>query len=187
MMEKTNKIQIHHDVGGIKGLCLIQPRIFTDRRGYFFESYNEQEFYEENLNLRFVQDNEVFSRSGVLRGMHVNMRHPQGKLIRVVNGKIFDVVIDLRKDSSSYKQCYGIELSNENKMELYIPEGMGHGYYAITDTVVQFKVTTHYIPNDEMGFSWRSKAIDVMWPQMEVLIQNDLDSNSPDLDNIIQK
>ena len=186
-MENTNKIQIHQDVGGIKGLCLIKPRVLTDNRGYFFESYNEQDFIKEKMNLRFVQDNEVFNKAGVLRGMHVNIRHPQGKLIRVVNGKIFDVVIDLRKDSESYKKCYGIELSDENKMQLYIPEGMGHGYYAVTDTIVQFKVTTHYIPNDEVGFSWKSRDLDVIWPPMRNLIQNDYDANTPDLADIILK
>ena len=161
-----SKLTIQRDVSGIKGLCVITPRVFYDKRGYFTETYNETEFNEEGLLLRFVQDNEVHSQKGVLRGMHVNVHHPQGKLIRVLYGKIFDVVIDLRKDSSTYKQWYGIELSRENKKQLYIPEGMGHGYLAVTDADVFFKVTTYYIPNDERGFAWNSREFDIDWPLM---------------------
>lgn len=164
----------------IDGLFVIEPTIFTDNRGDLFEAYNDEVFTSHNLNLVFVQDNEANSKKGVLRGMHVNVRHPQGKLIRVLDGKILDVVIDLRKESPTYMSCYSIILSNTNKKQLYIPKGMGHGYLALQDSRVLFKTTTHYIPGDELGFAWNSKAITVDWGVKEP-IQNERDKASKDL------
>lgn len=111
--------------------------------------------------MKFVQDNESVSKKGVLRGMHVNIKHPQDKLVRVLDGEILDVVIDLRKDSITYLSCFSVILSNDNKKQLYIPKGMGHGYLAIKDCRILFKTTTHYIPGDELGFAWNSKEITV--------------------------
>lgn len=164
----------------INGLYIIEPKIFCDERGSMFESYNEDSFYSCGLKMRFVQDNECFSKKNVLRGMHVNIRHPQGKLIRVLSGEILDVVIDLRKYSETYLSCFSVILSDENKKQLYIPEGMGHGYLAIRNSNVLFKTTTHYIPNDELGFAWNSKAINVKWGITEP-IQNKRDATSKDL------
>ena len=147
----------------IEGLYVIEPPIFSDDRGDLFESYNDEVFASYGLDLKFVQDNESVSKKGVLRGMHVNVKHPQGKLVRVLDGEILDVVIDLRKDSETYMSCFSIHLSNENKKQLYIPEGMRHGYLVLTDTRILFKTTTHYIPGDELGFAWNSKAIDINW------------------------
>lgn len=180
-----SKISVRKNIGGIEGLCLIEPSIFKDNRGYFFESYNEHEFLKCGLLQKFIQDNQVYSTMGVLRGMHVNVAHPQGKLIRVLKGCIFDVVVDLRKNSKTYKKSFAIELSDDNMQMLYIPEGMGHGYYAITDALIQFKVTTHYIPNDEVGFSWNSKFLNIHWPIKDSkLILNDKDANSLDFDDL---
>lgn len=162
-----SKLRIQRDVSEISGLCVIEPQLFFDNRGYLTEAYNRKEFYDEGLTQVFVQDNEAYSRKGVLRGMHVNVKRPQGKLIRVLNGHIYDVVVDLRKGSPTYKNWFGIELSGNNKKQLYIPEGMGHGYLALTDTDVLFKVTTHYIPNDEVGFAWDSKELGVQWPKTD--------------------
>ena len=164
----------------IDGLCIIEPTIFSDNRGSLFESYNDEIFASHSLNQKFVQDNESVSNKGVLRGMHVNIKHPQGKLVRVLDGEIFDVVIDLRRDSSTYMSCFSIYLSDENKKQLYIPEGMGHGYLALTNARILFKTTTHYIPCDELGFAWNSKAIDVDWG-VKSPIQNDRDRNLKDL------
>ncbi len=177
-----SELHIQRSVAGIRGLCVIDPAVFMDNREYLFETYNENKFINEGLDMHFVQDNQVYSRKGVLRGMHVNVMHPQGKLIRVCKGRIFDVVVDLRKESKTYKKWYGVELSDENKKQLYIPERMGHGYLALTDAEVLFKVTTHYIPNDEIGFSWRSKELSIAWPINEIeVIQNEADKSSRDL------
>ena len=167
----------------IDGLVVIEPTIFYDDRGFFFESYNAEEFYSHGMNYKFIQDNESMSKKGVLRGMHVNIRHPQGKLIRVLKGEIFDVVIDLRRDSKTYMSCFSISLSDENKKQLYIPEGMGHGYLALKDSQVLFKVTAPYIPGDELGFSWKSKELIVKWPT-KVPILNDRDKISKVLSEV---
>lgn len=167
----------------IDGLVVIEPTIFSDNRGDLFEAYNEQVFYRHGLNLKFVQDNEATSKKNVLRGMHVNVKHPQGKLIRVLDGEILEVVIDLRKDSPTYMSCYSVHLSNENKKQLYIPEGMGHGYLALQNSCILFKTTTHYIPEDELRFAWNSKAITVDWGVKEPT-QNDRDKSSKDLSEV---
>ena len=148
---------------GISGLYIIEPTIFSDDRGDFFETYNKEVFASHGLDYKFVQDNEVASKKGVLRGMHVNIKHPQAKLIRVIDGHILDVVIDLRKDSVTYMNCFSIHLSDINKKQLYIPVGMGHGYFALEDSKVLFKSTTHYTRGDELGFAWNSKAITIDW------------------------
>ena len=164
----------------IDGLFVIEPTVFKDDRGQFIESYNYEEFSKHGLNYVFVQDNEVFSKKDVLRGMHVNIKHPQGKLIRVLSGEILDVVIDLRKVSKTYMSVYSIKLSSKNKKQLYIPEGLAHGYLALEDSEILFKTTTHYIAGDELGFSWKSKLFDNLWP-INCPIQNDNDLNLKDL------
>lgn len=182
-MNAVSKITVAKDVGGIKGLNLIKPKIFSDIRGNFMESYNEMEFSREGLSYHFIQDNEVFSYKGVLRGFHVNVNHPQAKLVRVIVGGIYDVVIDLRKESDTYKKWFSIRLSATNKKQLYIPEGLGHAYLALEDSVVIFKVTTNYIAGDEVGFAWNSKDFDIPWPVREP-IQNEKDSTSLDFSEI---
>lgn len=167
----------------IDGLFIIEPTVFSDNRGDLFEAYNDEVFASHNLNLKFVQDNEINSKKGVLRGMHVNVKHPQGKLIRVLDGEILDVVVDLRRESSTYMSCFSILLSYENKKQLYIPEGMGHGYLALQDSRILFKTTTHYVPGDELGFAWNSKAITADWG-VETPIQNDRDKSSKDLSEV---
>ena len=178
-----SKIRVLRDVGGINGLCVIEPKVFSDNRGFLMESYNEEEFSEEGLSAKFVQDNEAFSRKGVLRGFHVNRNHPQGKLIRVLDGEIFDVAIDLRINSPTYKKWYGVNLSDENRKQLYIPEGFGHGYLALTDARILFKVTTHWIAGDEIGFAWNSEEFNIDWP-INNPIQNESDKSSPDFSKI---
>lgn len=173
------KIRVNRDVNGIDGLCVIEPTIFTDNRGYLMEAYNATEFCSEGLNYHFIQENEAFSFKSVLRGFHVNINHPQAKLIRVISGEIFDVVIDLRKNSKTYKKVFSICLSGENKKQLYIPDGFAHAYLATKDSVISFKVTANYIPGDEIGFAWNSKGFIIDWP-IEVPILNEVDSNSPD-------
>ena len=132
------EFKIERDVNGIKGLCVIETIPYEDARGYFAETYNETVFSSFGLDAKFVQDNEVHNKKGVLRGFHVNRRHPQSKLIRVVHGEIFDVVIDLRKNSLTYKKVFSILLSEYNKKQLYIPEGFAHAYLSISDSDVVF-------------------------------------------------
>lgn len=167
----------------IDGLFVIEPTIYIDNRGDFFEAYNDEVFACYGLKYKFVQDNESSSKQGVLRGMHVNVKHPQGKLIRVLDGEILDVIIDLRKNSSTYMACFSMILSDVNKKQLYIPEGMGHGYLALKDSRILFKTTTHYIPGDELGFAWNSKAITVDWG-VNSPIQNERDKESQDLSEV---
>ena len=167
----------------IDGLFIVEPTVFADNRGELFEAYNDIAFSSHGLNYKFVQDNEAISKKGVLRGMHVNIKHPQAKLIRVLDGEILDVLIDLRKNSKTYMSCYSIILSAANKKQLYIPEGMGHGYLALTDARVLFKTTTHYFPNDEMGFAWNSKEITIDWGTTSP-IQSDSDKKSMDLSEV---
>lgn len=167
----------------IEGLYVIEPTIFVDDRGTFFEAYNDEVFAAYGINYEFVQDNESVSKKGVLRGMHVNIKHPQAKLVRVLDGAILDVVVDLRKESKTYMSCFSILLSDKNKKQLFIPEGMGHGYLAMEDSRILFKVTTHYIPGDELGFAWNSKEITVEWP-VENPIQNDKDKANKDLSEV---
>lgn len=174
------KFSVQKNILGINGVHIIEPQI-SDNREFFYETYNESDFMEKGLTYKFVQDNEVFSKKGVLRGMHVNIKYPQGKLIRVTNGRIYDVIIDLRKKSKTYKKWFGIELSSNNRKQIYIPEGMGHGYLALEDSTVLFKVTTHYVPNSEMGFAWNSREFGITWPIDGIeLIQNDNDRGNKD-------
>lgn len=167
----------------IEGLFIVEPTVFVDNRGELFEAYNDIVFSSHGLNYKFVQDNEAISKKGVLRGMHVNIKHSQAKLIRVLDGEILDVLIDLRKNSKTYMTCYSIILSAANKKQLYIPEGMGHGYLALTDARVLFKTTTHYFPDDEMGFAWNSKEITIDWGTTSP-IQSDRDKKSADLSEV---
>lgn len=177
------KIEVFCNIGGIEGLTIIIPKVFEDNRGYLMESFNNDDLNEVGIVDQFVQDNEAFSKKDVLRGFHVNRSHPQAKLIRVLDGEIYDVAIDLRPDSPSYRKWYGVRLSAENKKQLYIPEGFGHGYLALTDARILFKVTTHWIAGDEIGFAWNSKDFAIDWPVANP-IQNDNDRNSPDFSTL---
>lgn len=179
---------ITKNVNQMDGLCVIEPILDKYPYGTFLEVYNEQEFANYGLDMKFVQDNEVYSIFGVLRGLHVNFNHPQGKLIRVLHGSIFDVVVDLRKESKTYKKWYGIELSSENRKQLYIPERFAHGYLVVSkDAAVSFKVTQHFIPGDEIGIAWNSPELDIKWPQINAAqyILNKSDLNNKNFSELI--
>lgn len=149
----------------IKDLIIIRPQEFCDNRGSFFEAYNEAEFYNAGINCHFVQDNQSRSIKNVLRGMHIQKNYPQAKLIRVVKGTIWDVSVDMRRNSSTFGRWFGIELSAKNKKQILIPENFAHGFYTLSDDVeVLFKVTTSYHPGDEIGFIWNDKDIGIKWP-----------------------
>lgn len=149
----------------IEGLYVIEPTVFGDERGYFMETYNQNDFKEAGLNMTFVQDNQSMSVRGVLRGLHFQKQYPQGKLVRVVRGKVFDVAVDLRDGSPTYKQWYGVELSGENKKQFYIPEGFAHGFLVLSDEAeFLYKCTDFYHPGDEGGIMWNDSEIGIEWP-----------------------
>lgn len=151
----------------IEGLAVIEPRIFGDERGYFFESYNERDMVAAGLGMRFVQDNESMSRRGVLRGLHFQRQHPQGKLVRVLQGCVYDVAVDVRPGSPTYGQHFGVELSAENHRQFYIAPGFAHGYLALSETAVfAYKVTDFYHPEDEGGIAWDDPDIGIVWPDV---------------------
>lgn len=151
----------------IAGLYVVEPAVHGDDRGYFMETYNQQDMAEHGLNMVFVQDNQSRSRKGVLRGLHTQKQHPQGKLVRVIRGRVFDVAVDLRPGSDSYGKWYGVELSEENKKQFYVPEGFAHGFLVLSD-VAEFcyKVTDFYHPEDEVGIAWNDPDIGVQWPEV---------------------
>ncbi len=152
----------------IEGLYVIEPTVFKDERGYFVETYNQNDMKESGLDMVFVQDNQSMSVRGVLRGLHFQKQYPQGKLVRVVRGKVFDVAVDLRKDSKTYGKWFGVELSAENMKQFYIPEGFAHGFLVLSDTAeFCYKCTDFYHPGDEGGLLWNDEEIGVEWPLEE--------------------
>ena len=149
----------------IEGLAVIEPTVFRDERGYFVETYNENDMKEAGLDLRFVQDNQSMSRKGVLRGLHFQKQYPQGKLVRVLQGRVFDVAVDLRANSPTFGKWFGVELSDENMKQFYIPEGFAHGFYVMSDVAVfAYKCTDFYHPGDEGGMKWDDPEIGIEWP-----------------------
>lgn len=161
------QIKVEKNVGGIEGLCVIEPAVHGDARGYFMETYSKRDMEEAGLTMEFVQDNQSSSVKGVLRGLHFQKEFPQGKLVRVVNGSVFDVAVDLRKNSETYGKWYGVELTAENKKQFYIPQGFAHGFLVLTD-IAEFcyKCTDFYHPGDEGGLAWNDPAIGIEWPQV---------------------
>lgn len=158
----------------IDGLYVIEPKVHEDGRGYFMETYNQKDMEEAGLNMKFVQDNQSMSVRGVLRGLHYQKEFPQGKLVRVLKGRVFDVAVDIREDSETYGQWFGVELSDENKKQFYIPEGFAHGFLVLSKTAeFAYKCTDFYRPDDEGGIAWDDKDINIQWPfeeGMEIIL-----------------
>ncbi len=150
---------------GIEGLYVIEPTVFKDERGYFVETYNQNDFKEAGLNMTFVQDNQSMSVRGVLRGLHFQKQFPQGKLVRAIRGSVFDVAVDLRPDSKTYGKWFGVELTAENKKQFYISEGFAHGFLVLSDEAeFAYKCTDFYHPGDEGGLLWNDPEIGIEWP-----------------------
>lgn len=149
----------------IKDVYVIEPNVFSDSRGFFMETYNANEFAANGLHMTFVQDNHSMSQRNVLRGLHFQVNHPQGKLVRVIKGEVFDVAVDLRKDSPTYAKYFGVVLSESNKKMLYVPENFAHGFLVLSDVAeFVYKCTKHYVPNDEDGIIWNDETINIDWP-----------------------
>ena len=165
----------------IEGLKVITPTVFGDERGYFMETYNYNDFKEAGIDVQFVQDNQSASKKGVLRGLHFQINYPQDKLVRVVNGEVFDVAVDMRKDSPTYGQWYGVHLSAENKKQFFIPKNFAHGFIVLSDYAeFAYKCTDFYHPNDEGGLLWKDEAIGVEWPMPEGMTKEDLTISEKD-------
>lgn len=152
----------------IEGLYEIQPKVFSDSRGYFLETYSECDFATEGLSMKFVQDNQSRSAKGVLRGLHFQNKHPQGKLVRAIEGEVFDVAVDIRPSSPTYGKWHGVVLNAERQNQFYISEGFAHGFLVLSRTAVfAYKCTEFYHPDDEGGIIWNDPTIGITWPSID--------------------
>lgn len=167
------QISIEKNVGGIEGLCVITPTVHGDNRGYFMETYNENDMKEAGIDIKFVQDNQSASTKGVLRGLHRQINYPQSKLVRVIKGSVFDVAVDMRENSPTYLKWYGIELTEENKKQFLIPKGFAHGFLVLSDYAeFCYKVDDFFHPNDESGIAYNDPTIGVKWPISSDMVLN---------------
>ena len=159
----------------IPEIILIEPKVFEDKRGFFFESYQEQKFREAGINVEFVQDNHSKSLQNTLRGLHYQIKEAQGKLMRVISGEIFDVAVDIRKGSSTFGQWFGGYLSAENKKMLWVPPGFAHGFYVTSpEAEVVYKTTGYYAPKWERTIIWNDPTLNIEWP-----VKNKMPTLSP--------
>ncbi|WP_238915641.1 dTDP-4-dehydrorhamnose 3,5-epimerase [Clostridium sp. YIM B02555] len=168
----------------IDGVYIIEPKVLGDNRGYFMETYNKEQFDEAGLNMTFVQDNESKSNKGVLRGLHFQRKHSQGKLVRVTKGEVFDVAVDLRTGSPTYGHWEGVVLNDENKKQFYIPEGFAHGFLVLSDEAVfNYKCTDLYSPEYDGGVMWNDPDINIEWPldMIENILLSEKDKKHPSL------
>lgn len=162
------KISVEKNYQGIPDLTLITPKVFGDDRGYFVETYNENDMKEAGIHITFVQDNQSMSKKGVLRGLHFQKQFPQAKLVRVISGEVFDVAVDLRKNSPTFGKWAGVILSAENKKQFLVPEGFAHGFLVLSDTAeFCYKCSDFYHPNDEGGLAWNDPKLNVQWPNLK--------------------
>lgn len=160
----------------IEGLMVIEPTVHGDERGYFMETYNARDLKEAGLDRVFVQDNQSMSKNGVLRGLHFQKKFPQAKLVRVIKGEVFDVAVDIRKGSKTFGKWYGVELTEQNKKQFYIPEGFAHGFLVRSETAeFCYKVTDFYHPDDEGGIIWNDPDIGIDWGDVSQVILSEKD------------
>jgi len=184
-MGKVNFIET-----SIEGVYIIEPTVVGDNRGYFMESYSKRDFEEAGLTMNFVQDNESKSKKGVLRGLHFQTKHTQGKLVRVVEGEVFDVAVDLREGSPTFGKWTGVTLTAENKKQFYIPEGFAHGFLVLSETATfQYKCTDYYAPEYDGGVLWNDPEIGIEWPLegIEEVLLSDKDQKQQTLKEFMSK
>ena len=166
----------------IEGVYIIEPKVFGDDRGYFMETYKESDFIEAGLDYKFVQDNQSKSHKGVLRGLHYQLHHPQAKLVRVISGEVFDVAVDLRKNSPTYGKWVGVILTAENKKMFMIPRGFAHGFVVLSETAeFVYKCDELYHPEDEGGIMWNDPEVGVVWPYEGEPLLSEKDKKHPSL------
>jgi len=172
----------------IDGVYIIEPKVFGDSRGYFMETYNKEEFDKAGLRYNFVQDNQSKSHKGVLRGLHFQTKHPQAKLVRVVSGEVFDVAVDLRKDSKTYGKWVGVILSEDNKKMFMIPRGFAHGFVVLSDSAeFTYKCDDFYHPEDDGGIMWNDPDINIKWPDVGKIELSEKDKKHPTFHNSMVK
>lgn len=170
----------------IPEVIVFVPPVFTDSRGYFLETYQQQKYAAAGIPKPFVQDNQSYSTKNVLRGLHFQLRHPQGKLVRVIQGSVFDVAIDMRKNSPTFGKWHGEILSAENKRQMYVPENFAHGFCVLSDSAeFVYKCTDFYVPGDEVGLIWNDPQVGVKWP-IEQPILSDKDAVLPSWADILE-
>ena len=166
----------------IKDVYIIEPKVYGDNRGYFMETYKETDFTKAGLNYTFIQDNQSKSKKGVLRGLHFQKTYPQAKLVRVLEGEVYDVAVDLRKNSPTYGKYVGVILSSENKKMFMIPRGFAHGFLVLSDTATfTYKCDELYHPEDEGGIMWNDPEIGIEWPNCDEILLSDKDKKHPSL------
>lgn len=168
----------------LPGVILVEPDLFTDPRGFFMETYHSGKYAEGGIDRTFVQDNYSHSTRGTLRGLHYQLNHPQGKLVYVINGEVFDVAVDIRKGSPTFGQWTGTVLSSENRRQLFVSEGFAHGFIVLSDSVdLLYKCTDLYHPEDDHGILWSDPLIGIDWPLKDPLL-SDKDSINPKLSDL---
>lgn len=161
------QIKVSYNMDGIEGLCVIEPAVHGDSRGYFMETYNANDMKEAGLDVLFVQDNQSMSAKGVLRGLHFQKQYPQAKLVRVIKGAVFDVAVDMRAGSPTYGRYHGEILTADNRKQYFVPRGFAHGFLVLSDTAeFCYKCDDFYHPNDEGGVAWNDPDIGIQWPEV---------------------
>jgi dTDP-4-dehydrorhamnose 3,5-epimerase len=172
---------------GLPGVLVIEPDVHKDQRGFFLESYHAQKYRDGGILLPFVQDNHSFSIRGTIRGLHAQQRRPQGKLLRVIDGEIFDVAVDIRRGSPTFGRWVGIHLSSENFRQCYVPPGFAHGFAVLSSSAqLEYKCTDYYDPTDEIGVIWNDPEIGIAWP-VESPILSPKDLGAPRLREVADK
>lgn len=178
------QIKVEKNVAGIEGLCIIEPAVHGDSRGYFMETYSQRDMEENGIDIVFVQDNQSMSTKGVLRGLHFQKNFSQAKLVRVIKGSVFDVAVDLRSGSKTYGKWYGVELTEENKKQFLIPKGFAHGFLVLSD-IAEFcyKCDDFYHPGDEYGLAWNDPEIGIEWPKLVGVYQESASAEGYELED----
>jgi dTDP-4-dehydrorhamnose 3,5-epimerase len=173
----------------VPGVCVLEPKVFEDARGFFFESYREDRFRELGIAHRFVQDNQSLSTRGVLRGLHYQLGRPQAKLVRVLSGEVFDVAVDVRRGSPTFGRWVGETLSGTNRRQMFVPEGFAHGFLVLSDTAeFVYKCSDFYAPGEERGISWNDPRVGIAWPlQGRTPVLHPRDAAFPALDRAPEK
>ncbi len=179
------QITVSKNLSGIDGLCLITPAVHGDSRGYFMETYNQNDMHEAGLDYNFVQHNQSLSTKGVLRGLHFQKQFPQTKLVRVIKGEVFDVAVDLRAGSATYGKWHGEILSEENKHQFLVPKGFAHGFLVLSE-IAEFcyLCDDFYHPNDEGGLAWNDPEIGIIWPRLEGVYQGNAGAEGYTVDGV---
>ncbi len=168
----------------LEGILIIEPDVFGDTRGYFLETYHQRRFQSAGLDVKLVQDNLSFSKKGALRGLHFQITHPQAKLVQALTGEIFDVAVDIRPKSPTFGKWLGTKLSEENKRQLFIPEGFAHGFCVLSESAhVAYKCSNYYNPEDEGGILWSDPVVAIDWPVKEPIL-SEKDQKYPSLKDL---